>query len=226
MDMKSKGSLLLGAMLLVTQIAHATVWDIQSDYSSVVNPNGAWAYGRMWTPTSNSFDVFTTRWDSSGPVSSGGIGWFMNNWGHGGPGMLDANSSYGPLVWSKNNSNGIAAIRWTAVDSGIYSLDALFSGYDGRGVDNFVYIAINDALAYSGRVTGYADTESFASNNISLDAGDNLYLSVQWAGGVYSEYGWTEVDATISTVSVPAPAMLPLFLLGMVFLSVARRPAQ
>ena len=194
---------------LISPVAKASTWDITTDYSSVNNPNGVWEYGRKFTVESNAFDLMLFRWDSTGTVPSGGIGWYMGNWGHGAPGMLDGNgTTVGPRLWAKDNSNGMAVVRWTSPQAGSYSVDALFTGADSRGVDNFVYVAVNDSMVFSDRVSFNLDTAGYSVGNISLQAGDHVDFMIAWAGGVNSEYGWTEVEGTISAVPVPAAAWL------------------
>ena len=207
----------------ISPVVKASTWDITTDYSSVNNPNGVWEYGRKWTIESSAFDLMSFRWDTSGTLSSGGIGWYMGNWGHGAPSMLDGNgTTVGPRVWAKNNSNGMPVIRWTSSQAGSYSIDALFTGADNRGVDNFVYVAVNDSLVFSDRVSSNLATAGYSVGNISLQAGDHVDFMIAWAGGVNSEYGWTEVEGTIS--AVPIPPAVWLFSSGLIGLvGVARR---
>lgn len=212
---------------IVSPVVKASTWDITADYSSVNNPNGVWEYGRKWTVDSSSFDLMSFRWSSSGTVSSGGIGWYMGNWGHGGPSMSDGNgTTVGPRVWAKNNSNGMPVVRWTSSQAGSYSIDTIFTGADSRGVDNFVYVAVNDSLVFSDRISANLATAGYSANNISLQAGDHVDFMIAWAGGVYSEYGWTEIEGTIS--AVPIPPALYLFgtgLLGLVGIARCKRAA-
>ncbi len=151
---------------------HAATWDATTDYSGANNPNGDWSYGRKFT-AGGGFDLMTVQW--------GGSGWYLGNVGHGGPSILA-----GPQLWAKNNTNGMPAVRWTSPMDGVYNLDTIFEGTDNRGVDNFVYVAINGNLEFSDRVSSYLDTAEFSLGNISLMAGDNIDFMLKWAGGVNS----------------------------------------
>ena len=204
--------LAMGLFALLVSEVHATTWDLTTDYSNASNPNGAWTCGRKWSIENGVFDVASWRWGDSGTVPSGGYGWYMNNWGHGGPSFLDGDGLQGPYAWSKNNSNGIADVRWTSPAAGLYSFSADFTGADSRGVDNYVYVAVNDSLVFSGRITGDLDSETYSVSSTYLGAGDHIDFAIQWAGGVYSEYGWTEIGGTVSTI--PEPLTFSTFMLA------------
>ena len=101
-------------------------------------------------------------------------------------------------MWPKNNGNGYPCGRWTCPKTARYGLRSTFTGIDARGVDNFVYAVINGKAVFSSRVQGYQAAVTFATNNVPLSQGAYIDFTLVWAGGVDSEYGWTDVDAVIS----------------------------
>ncbi len=180
------------------------VWSIGGDYSCQTNPNGAWSYGRTWAAgAGGGFDLMNYTWYNSSPsctCTGNNCGRYMGNWGHGGPSMSPA-----PLrLWAKNNTNGYPDVRWTCSDAGTYHVAGRFRGDDSRGVDNYVYVVVDDVVRSSGRVRANMDSVTF-SLDVSLAAGSHVDFVVVWAGGVYSEYGWTGIEGTIEpTFATPA----------------------
>jgi hypothetical protein len=183
---------------MAVSVAFSQSWDTVDDWSTVYNPNGVWSYGRTWDVNVSSFDIANIRWD---------YGWYMGNWGHGGPSFLDA-----AQMWAKDNSNGYPVIRWTAPDTGLYQLIGSFSGADSRGVDNWVYVTVNNVVQFQDRISSPSDSASFSFNNLNLNQGDTIDFMLTYAGGVYSEYGWTLADATIAVA--PEPISSTLFIVG------------
>ncbi len=169
----------------------AGVWELDQDYSGITNPNGQWSYGRKWHPGGTAFDLFTTQW--------GETGWYLGNWGHGGPSIQGEPTQ----LWAKDNSNGLPAARWTCPESGSYHIGAMFYGWDSRGVDVNVYVAINGAIVHVGHVPAYQETSYYFSNGaVGLAVGDVIDFVVEWAGGIYWETSWTHVTALIHNESV------------------------
>ena len=192
--------------LTCSSLVHSASWDSGADYSITNNPNGEWSYNRKFAVTGTAADVMTVRWDSTG--------WYLGNFGHGGPSFYA-----GPHLWAKNNTNGYPALRWTTPAAGSYNISGAFIGDDNRGVDNFVYVVVNGITAFTGRVTGYLDQESFAFNNLNLNAGDPVDFVLTWAGGVNSELGWTQASVQISAV----PEVQTAWLIGLGLMTLALR---
>ena len=115
----------------------------------------------------------------------------MGNVGNGGP------SIQATEIWAKNNSNGLPCIRWTCPQTGNYQFTASFIGNDSRGVNNNVYIVLNNNMQYSNTILQYQETQTYTSPLITLQAGDTIDLLVEWDGNGDSEYGWIGVNATI-----------------------------
>jgi hypothetical protein len=159
-------------------------WNSSNDYSSVNNPNGVWSYGRKWGSEETTFDLMTVKWGDSG--------WYLGNWGHGGPSIQS-----GPNMWAKDNSNGLPVVRWKCPTTGYYKLNGYFFGTDSRGVDVITFITKNDSIIFNNNVKSYQSKASFSNNNLYLKINDTLDFLIKWNGGVYSEYSWTIVNATI-----------------------------
>ncbi|MBD3332782.1 T9SS type A sorting domain-containing protein [candidate division GN15 bacterium] len=171
-------------------------WSFVNDYSETSNPSGEWSWGRKWSPTGSSFDLMTVRWTD---------GWYLGNAGHGGPSIGD----WGPAMWAKDNSNGIPAVRWTCPQDGFYDLSALFIGNDSRGVDNGVYVILNSSSIFTGLVQAHRDTVSFDTTQVWLAGGDRIDFVLRWHGGVYSEYGWTNLRVVIQNSTAPPSIQCP-----------------
>jgi PKD repeat protein len=170
----------------------AQIWNSTLDYSSSNNPNGTWSYGRKWIPQSSSFDIFTVQWGSSG--------WYFGNVGHGGPSIQS-----GPLLWSKNNTNGLPVVRWTCPFTGNFNLSSFYIGADSRGVDVVAYITLNNNIIFSDTIQANLDSTQLLTSNFNLSQNDNLDFIIKWNGGVNSEYSWTKLITIISN-SAPSPA--------------------
>lgn len=179
------------AVITVAYMTPGAYWDASDDYSINYNPNGVWSYCRKWSVEGTAADVMTVRW--------GGSGWYLGNVGHGGPSIQS-----GPILWAKNNSNGYPAARWRAPKRGIFSVGGRFRGADSRGVDSYVYVVVNGTIVFAGRVQGYQQAVAFALGPMSMDAGALVDFVVVWAGGVYSEYSWTGLDALITSLGCEA----------------------
>lgn len=183
--------LLLGLLVAVpATTSHADVWSAQADYSTTANPSGVWSYGRKWTPTSASMDLMTVQWGSSG--------WYMGNFGHGGPSI----QGYVNL-WAKNNSNGLPVVRWTAPRDDLYYLDTTFTGNDSRGVDVYAYVVVNDSSVFSQRILGNGSTAHHAAAELALRSGDTIDFVIEWGGSVYHETSWTLLSTLVTDFPMP-----------------------
>ena len=222
--MKSSWILLSSALAVFTfapTSALATSWDIAADYSSQNNPNGVWSYNRKWTVDGTAADTMTVKWGTSG--------WYLGNVGNGGPSIQGGPLSQGGvLLWAKYNGNGFPDVRWTAPDSGTFDIVGSFVGADTRGVDNYVYVVVNGTIVFQDRVTGNMTEKDFSLMSVPLLAGSTVDFVLSWAGGVYSEYGWTQANATISEepTSAPEPTSMLLLSGGALLLGLGRRKAS
>jgi hypothetical protein len=159
-------------------------WNMSDEYSSENNPTGPWSYGRKWSPDGGTFDLFTYRWGNSG--------WYLGNVGHGGPSI-----QAGPDLWAKDNSNGLPCVRWACPDSGFYSVNSTFIGWDSRGVSAITFVVVNNAIKFSAPLIANGDSTNYMSDYFYLNQGENIEFLIRWNYGVYSEYSWTLVHALI-----------------------------
>jgi len=175
------------AICVVTSdtLTFAATWNMSDEYSITNNPNGVWSYGRKWTPEGSEFDIMTVRWGDSG--------WYFGNVGHGGPSIQS-----GPILWAKDNSNGLPVVRWACSLSGFHNLTVTFTGYDSRGVDVAVYITVNDSIIFSDSIETYLDSTKFSLDYFRLNESDHIDFLIRWNGGIDHETSWTLVSAIIS----------------------------
>lgn len=178
----------------------AGAWDISADYSSVSNPNGVWSYGRRLSVDGDGFELFGGNWGSSGWYL-GGTTWAPSLQG-------------GPLLWPDDNQNGIPVVRWTCPESAHYKLSSRFTVVDGRGADNLVHVVVKGAPLFSEHIQNYGSSATFSHHNLLLNKNEYIDFVVEWAGGTYSDYGWTDVDAVICPAGPLPPVMVEGFEFG------------
>jgi len=200
----------MAVCVCLTTAAPADTWDITGGYSGTRNPNGSWSAGRKWSPDGASFDLFTHQW---GPHN----GWYMGNVGHGGPSM----QAPPVIMWAKNNTNGLPAMRWTCPESDLYTIDCTFTGWDSRGVGVNVFVVVNNSTLFTDNIDAHLETASYQSADLDLAAGDVVDFMIQWDGSVYYETSWTKLHGSIETV--PEPATMGLLALGGLALMRRRR---
>jgi hypothetical protein len=172
----------------IATLVYTDTWNMAKEYSITDNPNSVWSYGRKWSADGNIFDLMTVRWGTSG--------WFLGNWGHGGP-SIQGDPNVGIDLWAKDNSNGLPAVRWKTPKSGMFNLVATFTGWDSRGVDVIVYIAVNDSIIFSHNIRSYLDSTKYTSNKFHLDQGGYIDFLIQWNAGC-TECAWTLVNGIIN----------------------------
>ncbi|MDD5580138.1 MAG: hypothetical protein PHY16_12770 [Methylobacter sp.] len=191
----------------------ASTFNAAADFSSSNDPNSVWSYG--WSETLGStLNLYST------PVSLGGVdGWYDP--AH--------NTQYAPLVAHNGTANVLepiqniifqpgqlgvhpglnneySVIRWTAPDTGAYSVTASFIGIESATTD--VHVLNNGNSLFQGAIDGLGDTALFSPSTISVNAGDTIDLAVGYGsnGNLFSDT--TGVSATISSVPIPAAMWL------------------
>ena len=182
--MKYYSNLLFVLFVLSTSV-WANSWDLVNDYSGQNNPNGPWSYGRKWTISESDFDLFTAHW---GSVQT--KGWYL------GGSTWSPSIQSNVLVWANDNRYGYPVVRWTAPQSGVYSLAGKFWGADSRGVDSLVYVAINGDVIFNEHVTAYLEEDHFSFESLHVNQGDKIDFIVKWAGNNNShDANWTGISA-------------------------------
>jgi hypothetical protein len=178
------GNVSAAATTSVTLGLGVRMWDASLQYSITENPSGAWQYGRKWSPEATQFDLMTVQWGDSG--------WFLGNWGHGGPSI-----QWGPNMWAKDNSNGLPCVRWTAPEAATYHADGRFMGYDSRGVSVLVFVVRGDSVLMTDSISQNEEVKPFSTGPLELAAGEHLDFLIQFNGGISAETSWVELDAII-----------------------------
>jgi hypothetical protein len=167
-----------------TFTTYSESWNLQTQWSIINNPNGAWSYGRKWSATTNNFDIMSYK--------------YLNTFWLLGSGLYYPSIQGDPNLWSANNSRGLPCVRWTCPSVGNYNLTASFIGADSRGVQVNVYVTKNESVIYSAQILANNQTVNFSLNDVNLVPSDHLDFLVQWNGSGNSDYNWTLVRAIIT----------------------------
>ena len=181
----------------------AQTYDAENDFSTVSNPSpgGIWRYG--WSDDLTSplvlYDEFVPRandiWhdpDNSNPT-------FLTPLVEHNPD--DAPSGPHPphsLSLHPSEDGDYSHVRFTAPESGSYSITAAFSAISGASTD--VHILVNNALPtlFSGFVAGPDGEEFTSAAPIALEAGDTIDFAVGYGGDFLSDS--TRLEASITLV--------------------------
>jgi hypothetical protein len=214
----------LAAVLLALSAlpAFATSWNLQSDFSTTSNPNGAWEFGWMQDGTGqwhryNQLDSFT-EWPTS-------LVWHDTS---------IPSDNYTPVVWKNTGAvakDGVApgeislhpgerveehqkfsVVRWTSPLTGTVAVNATF-GEGGTGdYGVMAYFVYADGISLWEIPLTFA-SESFNSN-LYVTAGETIDFMV----GLGYSAGNTPLDLTITAVPDAAST---LSLVGLAFTGLA-----
>jgi hypothetical protein len=199
----------LSCATLTTQQASAQTFDAVTGFSASNNPNGVWSYGylpieqvqnpsafkpyafqgtgpnglRIWRTGANEADPNVTYNPTDKPIQSGGITWS--------PGQLAVHPGpYGQF----------SVIRWTAPNSGRYSLKAAFTGIDSKPTSSSAFVYKNGEKLYGEDVLDYQRPHR-ASFDIDVVKGDTINLMVNWGGNHEYSSDSTAITAIITPVA-------------------------
>lgn len=198
------------------QSSQAGVFNAATDFSTSSNPNGVWSYGGA-TTLDGDFSPFTSK----GVVS--GVGYWANTTGlaapivfHNGTQQSISLASWvlpaGQLAFHPGASGTYTFVRFVAPESGVYSLDAVFTGIDTRGTTTDVHVLLNHAGLFAGSINGYGSSAAYSSV-LALAAGTVLDFAVGFgANGTYNNDS-TAISVRIN--SVPVPEQRSILMLGM-----------
>ncbi|MCM0591190.1 MAG: cadherin repeat domain-containing protein [Gloeotrichia echinulata DEX184] len=176
------------------------VFNTAKDFTLVSNPNGAWQYGYSASLT-GSLTLYTETVTS--PVS----GWIQT---------IDPNVTYngttskyifgdGVTNWPSYTTafhpgpNGeYSFYRWIAPSSGLWNVNAVFSGYSITTTD--VHVLVNGASQFDDLINGSGNTKTF-SKSFLVSAGNTIDFAVGLGSNGNYYYDTTGIDATITDIS-------------------------
>jgi len=188
----------------------ATTFSAANDLSPTNNPNNAWTYGwssalgstfspyiaspkfnytiDLWTDITKTWPPFifhnlTPNIDNSHPTIT-----FEPN----------------QLAFHPGYYGEYSIVRWTAPETGNFSLQAMFSGLDHIGITTTdVHILHNGELLFSSLINGFgsASTKSFATEGM-VEAGDTIDFAIGYGSNQTHWYDSTGLDGTIATSPV------------------------
>lgn len=160
----------------------AQTWDLDNDFSTTNNPNGAWSYGYEGS-VGGPFNVFTAKWDN-------GTVWYLANW-TGAPAI-----SQGVGMWAYDNGMGLPVVRWTCPTAGLYKLSGSFWG-DSRGTNNNLFVLVGGITELSATENAPGQNPQYLFPVLSLSQGETIDIVSEWNGQGSSQYNWAGAEATI-----------------------------
>jgi hypothetical protein len=228
---KSVTLLLVGLVLAFGASLQANADNIVADFSASNNPYGNWSYGYTAT-LGGAITPFS--------VSSTGCGGTIDLWttSSGYP-VVDHNSSGSTQTCSgtvsvptnvlgmhPDDAGGEAVVRWTAPNSGTYSIQGMFEGLD------FVYPTTTDVhilldsstSLFSGNIASFEVPLNFLLSQ-TLSAGDTIDFVVGFGadGNYFGDSTGLAGTITTESAEVPEPSALLLLATGVLGLLGAHR---
>jgi len=204
-------ALVIGAS--TSAAAQATSWTAAGDFSAMSNPNGAWSYG--WSVSRGSaFNLDTVATTVSG----------LNVWNYSNT-QVEPDVAHnatndtinpsgtnpipaGTLAFHPGPSGQNAIVRWNAPSTGSYAIAATFTGRDSVGLTTTdVAVLSNGGTLWSGEVTGYLATQSYAASRLNLSAGDTVDFVVGFGTDGNYSYDTTGLSADISLLDTTPPVV-------------------
>lgn len=206
--------------VLTPAISHAQ-WNLSNDFSTAVNPNGAWTFGSraFGNLASTGLTVYTNSgsslgWDFEWTAAGGLPGVYKNTTN---VPQTSGTVNYGPgqVNLHPGSAGDYSIVRWTAPSAGTYALASLFTGLDCCATTSDVNILVNGGSIFSAFVNGFGSTQSYSSN-LFLGAGDLVDVAVGFGANNNYYYDSTGLNLTIDAVNVtPEPASFVLFVTGL-----------
>lgn len=118
----------------------------------------------------------------------------------------------GQLGFHPGPSDENAVIRFTAPDTGPYTLASTFTGLDRKPTTTDVHVLVNSSSIFDGIVNAFGSGPTF-STLLTLNAGDTVDFSVGFGAGGFAN-DTTGLAATLTAVLVPSTLLLVLLGLG------------
>jgi hypothetical protein len=229
-------ALIVAAALSSATVSAAQTWDAAADFSTA--QSGAWSYG--WSSTlGGTFNQFsnanlTTALDSiTAFQSSDSVFVYSNQTANTLTPAGTITAAPGILAQHPGSGGQISVVRWTAQQSGTYTVDAGFFGISSdpqHATTTDVHVLKNGASMFNGLVEGHLAADNFrvgtsAPLTFSLNAGDKIDFAVGYGSNGNYQYDSTRLTATIA--AVPEPETYAMLLAGLGLMgAVARRRKQ
>ncbi len=200
--------------------SYATTYDARADFSTNSNPNGAWRYSwsdglagaqhlfprAIKAPINNNLENMwydpanNQAWCPSVALNTGGA-------------YNDGNVTFnaGALIMHPCGTNGLAYAHtiWTAPAKGLYSVASTFYAQQ-NAINVDVKVRVNSTVVYSSTITQNGTSVSFATNIISLAAGDTIDFAVGPNNNFVPHAGNTGLEAVIKSLSIVSPEAGPI----------------
>jgi hypothetical protein len=193
-------------------------WVFGQDFNLSGNPDGAWSYGYRDTVASSALTLMPNNGSFSG-ISF----WYLAGTGLPSVGVNQTSDPFnfpgglplGPEQGMLHPGDDAAladlssVVRWTAPTAGSYSIDATFTGLDGRGIDVTAYVLMDGSVLRSSAITSVGGSMTY-SGELSLNAGQAVDFLVA-TRGTPGDKDWTGLQASIQSAPAPEPST---FILG------------
>jgi PEP-CTERM motif len=230
MKFSLKSALVAIAITLVSP-AHATIYNLSSDWSDASNPNGTWSYGPGLahfaipsTPNTLNPAAGNGYWGQNGDFNTAPfiIRTTISGSATGG-GYSDNDFLAGDVIVHGPNDGSFVSINWTAPGAGSISFSsALWYAHSPvtRSQDISAFLgatSLGGASVFNG-ITRGASITSLTGSSLAVASGD--VLSFRFAKTTGQQFGsLTGIDATVdfspsSIGAVPEPASWALMILG------------
>jgi hypothetical protein len=202
---------------LYAGIAHALIWDVTNDYSSLINPNAPWSYGYESVVQGVAFTAYNISQQVQGYQS---YQWYSSG-AHA--------SDYCPTIWKNVDTTTLATIkpgevsihpgtggypdydtylsvvRWTAPDAMTVSVSGSFGAGDSGPMSYYIFLNNNPLLTDisdpNAKIFSFTRTVA-KGDTLDFAVGDDLVYGI--GGG----WGNTPLSLTISTVPIPGALFL------------------
>ncbi len=192
----------------------AATFDAASDFSATNNPNGVWSYGESNT-LGGAFNLYTNKFTDATGLDT----WFGNTLPviiHNSTASIFTDSCCqflpGQLSLHPGPQGQYSIVRWTAPQSGLFSLATTFIGthYAGGGTSTDVHVFRNGTSLFNELVNGFGNpsAKNF-STTLSIATGDTIDFLVGFGsnGNYFADN--TGLSATLTSVtSVPEPSSI------------------
>lgn len=225
----------VGGVLLTTP-AHAVLFDLATDWSTVNNGTGGnpWSYRGATSalPAQSDLTILTFPFTQPGWAPSSSPGSFLPMWfkASGNPGLSGIDILTGDVVahsWDATNggSSGQANILFTAPLAGTATISG--SAFNSRDLNRAERwdIYVNDVQQAGDTLPGdgsdnRASADTFNLASVVLDAGDTVEMRITTLG---STGDFVTVSLSVDLTPAPEPTSLALLATGLVTLTLRRR---